>query len=232
MNNDDTNNDLSGEFVLNKTEPQPPANTEMQQIEEVLNQEDVAQGIKKNNANFLSSLCLFPKNIHFENQEKDEQVVLIVRRALITNIPWLLTALLLVFFPLIAFLSSDLITPFIDLSAQTIFVILLFYYLMIFGFVLVEFTIWYFNVGLITNVRVVDLDLHGILHKHVSETRLNLIEDVSYSRVGSVRSVFNYGDVFIQTAGNKANFEFMRSPQPAKIVRIIADMIGGKMKWK
>jgi len=46
--------------------------------------------------------------------------------------------------------------------------------------------------------------------------------------VGSVRSVFNYGDVLIQTAGTLANFEFDRAPEPARIVRVIADMIGGK----
>jgi len=104
----------------------------------------------------------------------------------------------------------------------------LFYYLIIFAFILVEFTLWYFNIGLVTNKRVVDLDVSGILFKELSETRLNLIEDVSYSQVGSIRTVFNYGDVVMQTAGSKPNFEFDRAPDPARVVRIIADMIGGK----
>ena len=203
--------ELTGEFILNNKK---------QPVTKALGEEE--------NLHFYSSLSYHPKKVKFENQEKDEEIVLLVRRDLITNVPWILTALILIFIPPLLFLFSDFITPFIQISPQTQLVSILFYYLAIFGFILVEFTLWYFNVGLVTNIRIIDLDVSGILYKHVSETRLNLIEDVSYSQVGSVRSVFNYGDVLIQTAGTLANFEFDRAPEPARIVRVIADMIGGK----
>ena len=209
---------LSGEFVLKKPKENLP--------EGKISQEKVSLGTTK--AYFYSSLCLYPKNVKFENQETDEEVILLVRRDLITNVPWIVTALILILIPLVIFIASELFSPFFKISASTQLVMLLFYYLAIIGFILVEFTIWYFNVGLVTNRRIIDLDVSGILFKHIAETRLELIEDVSYSQVGSIRSIFNYGDILIQTAAKFANFEFDRAPNPAKIVRIIASMIGGK----
>lgn len=177
---------------------------------------------------FYSSLFHFPGGIFFQNQDEDEEIVLLVRRDFITNLPWILGALLLLLVPLVISLIFPLFFPFITISESGIIVSGLFYYLIIFGFVLVNFSVWYFNIGLVTNKRVIDLDVSGILYKHVSETRLNLIEDVTYTQVGSIRSIFNYGDIFIQTAGAHPNFEFDRAPEPAKIVRIVADMIGGE----
>ena len=209
---------LSGEFVLKKPKENLP--------EGKISQEKASLGTTK--AYFYSSLCLYPKNVKFENQETDEEVILLVRRALITNVPWIITTLILILIPLVIFIASELFSPFFKISASTQLVMLLFYYLAIIGFILVEFTIWYFNVGLVTNRRIIDLDVSGILFKHSAETRLELIEDVSYSQVGSVRSILNYGDVHMQTAGTISNFEFDRTPEPARVVRIIGSMIGGK----
>jgi hypothetical protein len=181
----------------------------------------------KSKPHFFSNLLLNPENIIFENQEEDEEIVLLVRRDLITNLPWVVTALVLILIPPLIGALSSLFSPFFALSSQTQLVATVFFYIMVFGFILVHFTLWYFNIGLVTNIRIIDLDVSGILSKHLSETRLNIIEDVSYSQVGSVRTIFNYGDVIMQTAGTAPNFEFDRAPEPARIVRLVADMIGG-----
>jgi len=195
---------LSGEFIISGESP------------------------RRNSVHFYSSLGVNPDGVTFENQEEDEEIILLIRRDLITNVPWIVTALILISIPPIISLFNDLFSPFFQISPATQLVAVLFYYLIVFGFILVEFTIWYFNVGLVTNKRIIDLDVSGILFKHVSETKLNLIEDVSYSQVGAIRSIFNYGDVLVQTAATQVNFEFDRAPEPAKIVRITASMIGKK----
>ena len=195
----------------------------------ILNREDENANpvINVSKPHFYSNLLINPENIRFENQEEDEEIVLLVRRDLITNAPWIISALVLIFIPPIIMFLSPLFPPFLNLSIQVILIGTLFYYLAVIGFILVEFILWYFNIGLITNIRIVDIDVFGILSKHISETRLNIIEDVSYNQVGSIRTIFNYGDVIMQTAGTNPNFEFDRAPEPARIVRIIADMIGG-----
>lgn len=206
--------DISGEFVINNTE------------EEVAEAPEAAH-TPHSNPHFYSNLLFHPDNISFENQEEDEEIILLVRRDLITNLPWVLTAIFLIFIPPIIAAISSLFAPFFILSSQTQLIATVFYYVMVFGFILINFVIWYFNIGLVTNKRIIDFDVSGILSKHISETRLNIVEDVSYVQVGSIRTVFNYGDVIMQTAGTQPNFEFDRSPEPARIVRIIADMIGG-----
>ncbi len=203
--------DLNGEFIVNK------------------NEEDNIATINDNKSkpHFYSSLLLNPEDIIFENQEEDEEIVLLVRRDLITNVPWIVGAIVLIIIPLLIRAFSFLFTPFFTLSGDTQLIAAVFYYIIVAGFILLQFATWYFNIGLVTTKRIIDFDVVGILSKNVSETRLNLVEDVSYNQIGSIRTIFNYGDVAMQTAGSQPNFLFDRSPEPARIVRIIADMIGG-----
>ena len=205
---------LEGEFVIGENE----AKKSTQIAEEKL---------EKNNAHFYSSLSLNPVNITFENQEEDEDIALLVRRDLITNVPWITAAIFLILIPLLVSVFSSFFTPFFNFSERTIIIFLVLYYLVVFGFLLVQFALWYFNVGIVTTRRIVDFNVAGILEKQLAETKLNLVEDVNYSQIGSIRSVFDYGDVFIQTAAKNDDFIFDRAPQPARIVKIIANMIGG-----
>jgi hypothetical protein len=209
--------DLTGEFVIDKKTEEENPSSENQNTEQKT----------KSKAGILSNFCMYPENVTFENQDTDEKIILLVRRDLATNIPWIVAALALIFLPFLITVLSGLFTPFFFFSGRTILSMVLFYYLIIFGFILVEFALWYFNVGLVTNKRIIDFNLIGILYKQISETKLNLVEDVTYSQIGSIRSVFNYGDVLIQTAAERENFEFDRAPEPARIVKIIGDLIGG-----
>lgn len=181
----------------------------------------------RHNAHFYSNLVLNPSNVTFENQDADEEIVLLIRRDLITNVPWIVFTIILIFIPPLVNLFSSFFTPFFNFSPSVQVVAILFYYLIVFGYILIQFTLWYFNVGLVTTKRIVDFNVFGILSKQISETKLNLVEDVTYSQVGSIRTIFDYGDVEIQTAGTQENFEFDRAPEPARIVHIIGDLIGG-----
>ena len=54
------------------------------------------------------------------------------------------------------------------------------------------------------------------------------IEDVTYKQSGFIRSLFNYGDVHVQTAGEEENIEYDRVPRPAKVAEIINDITEGQ----
>ena len=82
----------------------------------------------------------------------------------------------------------------------------------------------------ITNTRIIDVDVTGILFRHVAETKLELIQDVSYQQTGVIPSFFDYGTVLIQTAAEQANFEIDHSPQPSETIQIIGDLIGKKRR--
>jgi hypothetical protein len=210
---------LSGEFILEKKSAET--------IEEKkVHDNSATPPVKKlfhNDLHFYSSYSERPQGLRFESQYQNEEILLLIRAAQITNLPWIFVAILLIIAPplLLPFLPF---LPNLTLSVPIQTLIFAFYYLMISGFILVEFILWYFNAGFVTNTRIVDADIEGIIYKHVSEAKLDLIQDVSYTQIGAVRNLFNYGDIFIQTAGSLPNFEVLKAPRPAHIVHLIESL--------
>lgn len=178
---------------------------------------------KPSDLHFYSSYSHNPKGVTFEDQENDEDILLFVRRHFITNLPWLLSGLFLILLPLVFPLIISAF-PFPLPSFNILTLMLLTYYLIIFGFLLLNFTLWYFNTGIVTNSRVIDININGILYREVAETNNEEIQDVSYTQIGFIRSLFNYGDVAVQTAGSKQNVEYDKIPKPSLVSRIIGDL--------
>lgn len=167
--------------------------------------------------NPLSSFAYKPENIKFETQEEQEKVVLLLRQHPIVNLPWIFVAVILVFAPSI--LSFFPLIDFLPLRFQ--FVAVLFWYLITLAYVLESALSWFFNVYIVTDERVIDVDFENLLYREVSETNLDKIQDVEYRAGGIGSTIFNYGDIFIQTAGTEQNFEFKAVPKPAETVRVI-----------
>jgi DNA integrity scanning protein DisA with diadenylate cyclase activity len=71
---------------------------------------------------------------------------------------------------------------------------------------------------------VVDIDFIHLLYKEFSEARLNKIQDITYKTGGILATLFNYGNVLIQTAGELPNFEFELVPHPDQVVQIIGEI--------
>lgn len=184
----------------------------------------------KKNPHFFSSFCFYPAGVSFSTQQEDEEIILLIRRDFITNVPWIAGALGLIAIPFLVAPFYDFLFPFLSLSNTTLSYILFFYFLIIFGFIILKFSLWYFHVSFVTNLRIVDVDVHGILIRDTTETRLELVEDISHKQHGFIPSLFDYGFVHIQTAGALQNIEFDKAPQPARIAEIIGDRIGGKIK--
>lgn len=85
----------------------------------------------------------------------------------------------------------------------------------------VVWSIWYLNLYIVSEERVVDIDQLGPLKRVVSELNLESIEDVSSETVGIFGNFLNYGNVYIQTAGASERFEFDSVPDPANVANII-----------
>lgn len=175
----------------------------------------------------FSSYCEDPNDITFENQDEDEKVLLFIRKDLITNFPWLAMGIVLILFPFLAvpIFSFMNFSP-ITLSQNYLFVITVFYYLIIATFLFINFITWYFNIDIVTEKRVVDIDFEGIVYKNIAATKISLVQDVSYSQVGVVRTIFDYGDVLVQTAGTIDNFIFEAVPRPEDAVHVVENLIG------
>jgi len=69
------------------------------------------------------------------------------------------------------------------------------------------------------------MDFHGLLYRNISQAPIRNIEDVTYNISGALKVIFNYGDVLIQTAGEKVEFEFEEVGNPSKVVDILSDLV-------
>ncbi|KKR33728.1 MAG: hypothetical protein UT63_C0012G0007 [Candidatus Gottesmanbacteria bacterium GW2011_GWC2_39_8] len=175
----------------------------------------------------FSSFQFMPEKIRFETQEAGEQIILLLRKHWITTLPWIASGLIL-------FITPPIIFPIIGLSGMLpgfipsgyLSFIFAGWYLLSFGFVLVNFILWYFSVDIVTEERIIDISFSNILYKKLSETRIRKLEDVSMRTGGFIRSVLDFGDVHLQTAGNEENFEFLAVPHPREIVRIVNELMG------
>lgn len=157
--------------------------------------------------------------IKFETQAVTEPVILLLRAHPVTQIPWIINALVLVFLLIILNIFFPLF-----LNASQILFANIFVAFGIVSYIWFNFLSWFFNVGIITAERIVDIDFHGVLYKEVTQTRLSKVEDITSKAGGYLKSLFNYGDVFVQTAGTDINIEFERVPRPSRVVEIINDL--------
>ena len=182
---------------------------------------------RKNSMHMFSAYCERPAQISFETQEEQEEILLLLRKSFITNIPWIFFGIVFTIIPL--FLISILPSgnsPFSLIPNGYTFVLLSLYYLVVATYMFVSFITWYFNTSLITNIRVVDIDFSDLVYKNIAETKMDLVQDVSFTQAGALRTLFNFGDVLIQTAGALDNFDLEAVPHPDKAVEIVENLIG------
>ena len=173
----------------------------------------------KPTSRFFHSFVTRP-NVQFETQGDNEQIILLLRAHPITQIYWVVNAFLFFLFLILLNASLPSMIPQTPLAFFNFF-----FTVFILSYIWFNFLRWFFHVGLITTERIIDIDYTGILYKEVTEAKLSKVEDITSKSAGYFGSLFNYGDIFVQTAGEEANIEFLKTPAPSQIVKIINDLV-------
>ena len=168
------------------------------------------------------SYCLNPQ-IDFETRGEGEKTILLLRSHPFTQIGWILSS---IFFLVLLFVLNFFPQSFFNLGQ--IFIINLFFIVFIFSYIWFNILSWYFNVGIISNKRVIDIDLHAVIYKEISDAQLGKIEDITVKSGGYLQSLFDYGSIFIQTAGAAVNIEFNNVPHPSDAVQVINNLLSKK----
>jgi hypothetical protein len=170
--------------------------------------------------NPFSSFICYPHGIGFINKEPEERVVLLVRRHFLTNIGWILLVVAMIFAPYI--LNYFPLLSFFPSHFQVLAI--LFWYLLTSAIAIQGFLSWFFSVNIITNLRVIDVDFENLIYRKVTDAKLEHIEDVSVQMGSVVRTIFDFGDVLIQTAAEIPEVEFWAVPHPDKVDKILSDL--------
>lgn len=168
---------------------------------------------------FFSSFAMNP-DVTFESQREDEKVILMIRSHLITKWQCIFNAVLLV----LAIFIFDLFFSNLVVLKQAL-MINVFSFVFVFSYLWFNFLHWFYNVGIITNERVVDVDFINVVYREINSARLEKIEDITSRGVGYFGSLFNYGNIFIQTAGAEINIEFKNVPNPSAIANTINNLL-------
>lgn len=97
-----------------------------------------------------------------------------------------------------------------------------------------EFFIWYYNVFIITNQRIIDIDQRGFFEKIVSEVPYENIIDISYYVKGIWQTILKLGTVKVKAGG--VDLILRNIKDVVKVNQILLDSIrqgtGKKMEIK
>jgi ABC-type multidrug transport system fused ATPase/permease subunit len=162
----------------------------------------------------------------FPGQQENEQICLVIREHWISLflklVIWFLFAAvyLVIDYLDVVYLPSNIDSAFLPLVEVVKIAFLMFLALGLF----IIFTLYYLNVYIITSERIVNIQQLGLLRHTISELHLEQIQDVTAEIHGLPENVFDYGDVFIQTAGETERFVFQNIPGPTKVTKLILDL--------
>jgi hypothetical protein len=175
----------------------------------------------------FKSVVKSPERTAYEGEDADEKILYVVRETVWIVVPSLLVTVVLAIIPVILFPYLYSLNTRLGLGIKPAFIASLniFWYLLTFGYLFQAFISWYFNIFIITNKKIVDFDVEGLTYKNVSEASLRNVEDVTSRISGTLGTILNIGDVFVQTAAEEREFEFNLVDNPGEIRDVISDLV-------
>lgn len=180
---------------------------------------------------FFPALFDRPSKIRFAYQDQGEYIELLLRQHWVTNVPWIVLSVIgLLFpatFPTLAVLLESVLGFTIPTDVKFTLVVL--WYMFMTAYIIEKFLGWYFNIYIITNSHVVDIDFHNLLSRHSTEVRLQDIQSPRAKLSGVFGSLFNFGNVHIETAAKTQTIDFMAVPKPDLVVDRIQDLQEGRI---
>jgi hypothetical protein len=162
-----------------------------------------------------------PRKISFDIQAQNEHIILLLRQHPLTQVKWVLIALIMLVLPVFFMFSN--IFDFLPLAFKLGG--FMGWMLLVIGFSLESFLKWFYHVFIITDERIIDLDFISMVHKDVSITKIDRIEDITYLKIGFIASLFDFGTVLIQTAATQQQIQFENVPRPSRVTSLLNELI-------
>ncbi len=161
----------------------------------------------------------------FPSQEKEEKVFLLIRKHWFNYVPFAGIGLIMIIPAILGIYYFFVYSQSIDGLLGISFIMLMSMYLLFaIGLQLYGFVSYYLDVYIVTDRRIVDIDQAGFFHRQISELHLHQVQDVNARINGIFPTLLHFGDVLIQTAGERENFQFLSIPNPYLVAKRIINL--------
>lgn len=152
------------------------------------------------------------------NLNENEKIIVTLRRYWVVisikiSLIIAIAAIPFIIYPFIkSFLPGLTVYPKIGL----ILLLALIYYMFLWLYFFLVWTDYYLDVWIVTNKRVIDIEQKGLFSREVSEFSISRIQDITVEVTGIFPTLFHYGNIHIQTAGESRQFIFKDIKNPYK----------------
>lgn len=82
----------------------------------------------------------------------------------------------------------------------------------------------FLNVIVITDKRIFEVVQKGFFHREITSIGIDKIQNTRVTQSGFLASALNYGDVFIETAGELDNLDLKTIPNPNEVKKFINEL--------
>ncbi|MCX6779008.1 MAG: PH domain-containing protein [Candidatus Magasanikbacteria bacterium] len=153
-------------------------------------------------------------------QKSYEKIAHLLRRDIVTFVPYVFFLILLlgvevgVYF-LLKTLFPDLFLK--NITLAVLYIAGFIYTLSVWLFFYTAFVNYFLDMWIVTTDRIVDIRQMGLFSRTVAELDLFRVQDVTSEEHGLFATMFDFGNVYIQTAGEKERFIFYNVAEPHKI---------------
>ena len=162
------------------------------------------------------------------NQRKNERVILFLRRHWVAPLQIIAIFIVLMLLPVAIgylFYESFVLWMRDDIFGPVISLVAIGYVMCVWLFSFIEFTDYYLDTWIVTTERVINIEQKGLFNRVASELQLEAVQDVTSNVEGIFRTMFDYGDVIIQTAGEIKHFHFKEISNPEAVKEKIIHVV-------
>lgn len=156
----------------------------------------------------------FKTGIHLE---PDEHITRIVYRHFIDVIPGIAIALFLECFSLGLMYLMGRSPQFLPFPAGAVFMMVWVTTLLAIIIFLINLYVYGHNILVFTNIHLIQIVQNGLFYRRVSQLSFLNVQDVTGVKTGILETVFDYGDVEVQSAGEQEKFIFHNASNPEEL---------------
>jgi len=155
---------------------------------------------------------------------ENEKIIIFTRRHIISMLGPILMVLVMVLFPIliVTMIYSTNRDAFSGILLNFLVIGGSIYYLVVVTFAFIEWISYYYDIFIVTEDEIIDINQEGIFDRRITEVTLLRVQDVSAHVRGFWATLFSYGDVVAESAGENTKTYIIDSiPNPFAVAKKI-----------